>query len=536
MYDLLIKNACVIDGTGAPAFAATVACKDGKLKVLPAECDAEAAKVIDAKGLTLTPGFIDPHSHGDVPLGKEFNSIAKLNQGITTHVAGQCGFSMFPVNPVNLKDMQAGMAIFTDNFPKEMETFTSMENYLKYVNTLKLPENVKFNVGHVSLRIAAMGFDNRKPTEAELQKMKDMLAEAMEHGAIGLSTGLIYIPSVYSDVDEVAELCKVVAKYDGIYTTHMRNESNEVLPAIDEAIEVGRRSGCRVHISHIKAMGKQNWGKSKDIIEKIDKANAEGIRVTCDQYPYLASMTHLNATIPPKYFTKGTAAMVEMLKDPAIREQIKDEIVNGKVNFENQYINCGGFDGIFVSSCGATPEYEAMTIGDAARKHNMDPFDVFFDIMIRNNGVASAIYFCIGEDDVFNLIKHPNVIPGTDGILKSDHDKAHPRAYGTMTRAINYFVKEKKVLTLEQMIHKMTGEAAELTLIDTKGIIADDKDADLVLFNYDELKDGADFLNPNALSEGIEYVIVGGEVVYHDKKLTGATPGKVVLHRSAICK
>ena len=533
MYDLLIKNASVIDGTGAPAFAAAVACEGGKLKVLPADTDAQAAQVIDATGLTLTPGFIDPHSHGDVPLGKAFNSISKLNQGITTHVTGQCGFSMFPVNPETLDLMQAGMAIFTDTFPEEMVTFTSMENYLKYVNTLKLPENVKFNVGHVSLRIAAMGFDNRKPTEAELQKMKDMLAEAMEHGAIGMSTGLIYIPSVYSDVDEIAELCKVIAKYDGLYTTHMRNEGDDVLKSIDETIEVGRRSGCRVHISHLKACGRQNWGKSKEIIEKIEAAHAEGIRVTADQYPYIASMTHLNTTIPPKYFTKGTAGMVEIIKDPAMRAQIRDEIVNGKVKFENQYLNCGGFDGIFVSSCAATPEYEGMTIGDAARKHNMDAFDLFFDLLIRNEGVASAIYFCIGQDDVFNLIRHPSVIPGTDGIVKSEKEKAHPRAYGTMTRTLNYFVKENKVLPLEQMIHKITGLAAEMTMIDTKGIIADGKDADLVLFNYETVRDTADFIDSSALSEGIEYVIVGGEVVYKDKQLTGATPGKVVLHKSA---
>ena len=264
MYELLIKNATVIDGTGKPGFAAAVACESGKLKVLSPDCDCEAAKVIDGSGLYLTPGFIDPHSHGDVPLGRHFNSVSKLSQGITTHVTGQCGFSMFPVDPARLKPMQDGMAIFTDSFPAEMETFTSFENYLKYVSTLKLPENVKFNVGHVSLRIAAMGFDNRKPTAEELEKMKSMLREAMEHGAIGLSSGLIYIPSVYADTEEFVELCKVVAEYDGIYTTHMRNEGDDVLKSIEESIEVGRRSGCRVHISHLKVCGQKNWGLSHD--------------------------------------------------------------------------------------------------------------------------------------------------------------------------------------------------------------------------------------------------------------------------------
>ena len=531
MYQLLIKNAVVVDGTGRPAFSADVASENGKLKVLPAGCGCEAATVIDAKGLYLCPGFIDPHSHGDVPLGKKFNSVSKISQGITTHVTGQCGFSMFPVNPENMKLMQEGMSIFTDTFPEEMSTFTSFENYLNYARTLKLPENVKFNVGHVSLRIAAMGFENRKPTPQEMEKMKDMLREAMEHGAIGLSSGLIYIPSVYAGADEFAELGKIIAEYDGIYTTHMRNEGDEIFKSIDEAIEVGRRSGCRVHISHLKVCGKKNWGLSGQVLERIKKAQDEGIRVSADQYPYTASMTHLNVCIPPKYFTRGIPGMVETLKDPAMREQIRKEMMDPATGFENQYLNCGGFDGIFVSRCAATPEYEGMTIGDAARRHDMDPFDLFFDLLIRNNGVASAIYFCMSEEDVFNIIKCGSVIPGTDGIVKSEKERAHPRAYGTMPRAIRYFVKENHLLPLEEMIHKMTGLAARMVMIDGKGVIADGMDADLVLFDYDTVRDTADFLESNKLAEGIEYVIVGGEVVYRDKQLTGAAPGKIILHR-----
>ncbi len=531
MYDLLIKNATVIDGTGAAAFMGSVASEGGKLKVLPAQCEEAAKTVIDGTGLTVCPGFIDPHSHGDVPLGQPFNSLSKISQGITTHVAGQCGFSMFPVDPAKLKLMQEGMAIFTDSFPAEMETFTTFENYLKYVDTLKLPENVKFLAGHVSLRIAAMGYDNRKPTAEELEHMKQMLREAMEHGAMGLCSGLIYIPSVYADVDEFVELCKVVAEYDGIYTSHMRNESNEVLKSVAETIEVGRRSGCRVHISHLKVCGKPNWGISKQIMEMIEQAQAEGIRVTADQYPYAASMTHLNASIPPKYFTKGISGMVEIIKDPAMRAQIKAEIMDPATPFENQYINCGGFGGVFVSSCNATPEYEGMTIADAAKKYNMDEFDLFFDLLIRNHGVATAMYFCMSDEDVFRIISSDSVMTGTDGILpKNETVRAHPRAFGSFPRAIRYFVKENHLMPLEKMIHKMTGLTAEKMMIESKGIIKDGMDADLVVFDYENLRDTADFMESNKVSEGIEYVIVGGEVVYHDKKLTGATPGKVILH------
>lgn len=531
MYDLLIQNATIVDGTGAPAFAGSVACMDGKLKVLPAQCGAEARKVIDGTGLTVCPGFIDPHSHGDVPLGQKFNSLSKISQGITTHVAGQCGFSMFPVDPAKLKLMQEGMAIFTDSFPEEMETFTTFENYLRYVDTLKLPENVKFLAGHVSLRIAAMGYDNRKPTREEMEHMKAMLREAMEHGAMGLCSGLIYIPSVYADVDEFVELCKVVAEYDGIYTSHMRNESNEILKSVAETIEVGRRSGCRVHISHLKVCGKPHWGVSKEVLEMIAQAQKEGIRVTADQYPYTASMTHLSACIPPKYFTKGISGMVEIIKDPDMQAQIKAEMMDPATPFENQYINCGGFDGIFVSACGATPQYEGMTIADAAKKYGMDEFDLFFDLLIQNHGVATAMYFCMCDEDMFRIISCDSVMTGTDGILpKNETVRAHPRAFGSFPRAIRYFVKEHHILTLEQMIHKMTGLTAEKMMIDTKGIIRDGMDADLVVMDYENLRDTADFMHSNTVADGIEYVIVGGEVVYHEKQLTGATPGRVILH------
>lgn len=529
MYELLVKNAMVIDGTGCPAYRGSVASENGKLKLLPADTDANAQTVIDGAQLCVAPGFIDPHSHGDVPLGRAFNSLSKISQGITTHMAGQCGFSMFPVNPERLSLMQEGMSIFTDTFPAEMNTFTGFEPYLAYANSLKLPENVAFLVGHVSLRIAAMGFENRKPTAAELAQMKAMLREAMEHGAYGFCTGLIYIPSVYADAEEITELAKVVAEYDGLYTSHMRNESNNVLASVAETIEVGRRSGCRVHISHLKVCGKPYWGTSKQVLAMIDEANRAGVRVTADQYPYTASMTHLNVCIPPKYFTKGISGMVELLRSPEMRAQIEREMKDVNEPFENQYLNCGGFDGVFISRCAATPEYEGMTIGEAARKLGMRDFDLFFDLLIRNNGVASAIYFSMCEEDVFEILRNENVVVGTDGIVKSEHERAHPRAYGTFVRALNYFVKENHVLPLEAMIHKMTGGTAKKMMIENKGLLRDGFDADLTIFDYEKVRDTADFINSNSLSEGIEYVVVGGQIVYHDKKLTGAAPGRVVL-------
>ncbi len=528
MYDLFIKNATIIDGTGAPRFIGSVACKNGKLSVLSNNAAVEAQNTIDCTGLYVCPGFIDSHSHGDVPLGREFASLSKISQGITTHIAGQCGFSMAPVDPAKLDLTAQGLAIFTDTLPENMSSFTTFSGYLNYAKSLKLPENVKFLVGHVMLRIAAMGFDNRKPTPAEMEHMKSMLREAMENGAMGFSTGLIYIPCAYSDIDEIVELAKIVKEYGGVYTTHMRNESQDVLKSIKESIEVARRSGVKLQISHLKVCGINNWGLSEQMLKLIDNANREGLQVTADQYPYTASMTHLNVCIPPKYFTKGIGGMVEYLKDPDQRAQIRHEIETCD-DFENQVRNCNGFDGVFISRAAKTPAVEGLTIGEYARQHNLDPYDVLFDTLIANQGVATAIYSSMGEDDVFRIIQNDHVVVGTDGIVKSAEERAHPRAYGSFPRAIRYFVKEKGVLSLEKMISKMTSRSAEAAMIPTKGVIKDGYDADLVIFNYETIKDTANFLNSNLLADGIDYVIVGGEVVYHDKKLTGAKPGRVLL-------
>lgn len=531
MYDLFIKNTKIIDGSGAPAFAGAVAAKEGKLYILPEDTSVEAAQVIDAKGQYTCPGFIDPHSHGDVPLGEDFASLSKISQGITTHQGGMCGFSMFPVNPENMNLLQESLGLFRNTFPEEMDTFTTCEKYLAYSDTVKRPENVQFLVGHVTLRVAVMGYADREPTKEELEKMKDLLREAMEHGAAGMSSGLVYVPSAYAKEEELVELCKVVAEYDGLYTTHMRNEAAGSFESIREAISVAKKTGVRLIISHHKIQGKSNWGMSKKTLKMIHDAIDEGVDVSCDQYPYTASMTHLSVCIPPKYFTNGLSGVLEYLKDPVMKEKIKEEMNDPATPYDNFYLHSGGWEGVFISGSPGYLEAEGKRVAELAAEKGQDPFDTFCDIMIANHGVVTAIYFSMSEEDVFRIIQDDAVVVGTDGIIKSMEDKAHPRAFGTFPRAIKYFIKENKLMSLEAMIRKMTSLTAEKIRLKNKGLIKDGYDADLVIFDYETINDTADYIHSNALADGIDYVIVGGEVVYHDKKLTGAMPGKSIRYQ-----
>ncbi|MDY2735692.1 N-acyl-D-amino-acid deacylase family protein [Intestinibacter sp.] len=531
MYDVVIKNIKIIDGLKTPAYIGDVAISNGKIVLSPSN-EEKASEIIDGTGLCICPGFIDAHSHGDIALGKDFTTLSKVSQGITTDIGGQCGFTSFPVNPKTLDLLEEDLSIFTDKFSKEMEGFTSFKKYLEYTSKLPLVYNTKFLVGHCTIRTAVMGFDNRKPTDDELEQMKALVREAMENGCMGISSGLIYTPGVYCDTDELVELCKVVKEYGGVYTTHMRNESNHLLDAINEAICVAEKADVPLCISHYKSQGKANWGLCKEGLKIIEDAIARGMDITLDQYPYESGMTHLYITIPPKYISNGIGGLIEYLKDDKKREEIKSEMLNPTEDYENFYLNAGGFEGIFIADCPEFKDPVGMTIADYARKIGADPFDAFFDILIKNKGVCTAIYFTMCEDDIFSIIKNENTVVGTDGIVKSFESKCHPRAYGTFPHAIDYFHKKNNLFTLEEIIAKITNLPATKYKIANKGAIKDGYDADLVIFDYDKIGPGNTYQEPDLVSEGIEYVIVGGEVVYHDKKLTGNAPGKIVLHNA----
>lgn len=529
--DVLIKNARIIDGTGAAAYNGDLGVYNGKivLENLPETADL----VIDAEGKYLTPGFIDAHSHGDMVIGSlEYADLCKVNHGVTTHIAGQCGNTLAPITPEHLIDNQNFQSALITAFPEEMSEWTLWSKYADYVETLPKAINVKLLLGFNSLRIAVMGYDDRKPTEEELEKMKALLKDAMEAGAVGMSSGLAYVPGTFADVDELAALAEVMKPYNGMYVSHIRNESWDLVKSVEEAIEIGRRAGVAVNISHFKVMGRPNWGTHKKAIEVIEKARAEGINVTVDQYPYNCSMTHYAPCMPPWYFKDGMDKTIEMLKDPEMRKQIQKEMDDPATDYENLYLNAGGWDGIMICASPNVPEAEGMTFTEYAAHVGKEPFDAYFDLMIANNGTGTAVYHSIGDDDIFDIIQLPYAVVGSDGIVRSRTEKCHPRGWGTMARAICTFTKDNNILTLEEMIHKITQMPAEIYALDNKGLIKEGYDADLVIMDYENLKDKATYTEPTSLAEGIDYVFVNGKVVYTADGLTGELPGKLIRHKA----
>lgn len=526
MYDILFKNISIIDGTGAPAYTGDVAVQDGKIRLKP---NGDAKEVVDGTGLTLCPGFVDVHSHGDLILGTESGRVCKTTQGITTEFGGQCGETLFPISPLKERQdmVEELVAISVDKLP-DISRFTTLEDHLKWAERQNLSCNFTLLTGHANLRIAAMGFDDRKPTAEEMDHMKAMLREAMEHGSKGLSSGLIYSPSCYADEDELVELCKVVAEYNGFYATHMRNEAADVVESVKESIRVAERAGCRLDISHHKICGKDNWGKSAETLKLVHEARERGVDVTLDVYPYTASMTTVNVCLPAHFFSNGPKKMQQLLRDPAVRKELLAEMET----MDGRWRHCGGASGILIAKAPATPAACGKTIQAYADEIGKDSTEVFFDLITDNGHAVSGIFFSMCEEDLQRIVLDENAVIGTDGVVPNLINATHPRGMASFPKAIRYFVREKGLLTLEEMIRKMTSLPCQRFGIPNKGVIAEGYDADLLLIKADEITDRATYTNGLALSDGIERVLVNGITVYKDKQMTGISAGKFIPHRA----
>ena len=526
MYDVLIRNGKIITGMGNPWLFGDVAIAGGRIAKIGKLPKAEAKTIIDGRGLFVCPGFIDGHSHSDLGVIAEPTAEQKIMQGVTTENIGMDGLSVAPIREEHIADWKKHLSGLTGK-PDIDWTWRSFADFLDVIDAVPPSINVTSYVGLGTMRLCVIGMSDREATSDEIQEMKEMTHRAMAEGARGISAGLIYPPSQFQRLDEVVEIAKVAREYDGIYDVHLRSESDHLVSAIEEVVEIGRQADIPVLITHFKASGKKNWGMSETILGMVDKARDEGIDVTFAQYPYTAGSTILHSAIPPWYHSKGPDKLIQALKED--RERIKKDILE-RSDWENMSM-AAGWENIVVSSVEseANKECEGKSIVQIAEMRGLeDPADAAFDILIEEDLAVGMVMFSMDEADVVRIMKHPVAAYITDGILGG---KPHPRVYGSFPRLLGRYVRDQGVLQLEEAVRKMTSASAERLRLKSKGIIAENYDADITLFNLETVIDHATYENPRQFPSGIEWVLVNGEVVVQNGKHTGARPGRTIRTR-----
>lgn len=513
-FDLLILGGRAIDGSSNPWFYADIGVCGEKISEVGRLRGSSASKVIDATGKVVAPGFIDVHSHSDIYLIANPLAEPKTRQGVTTEVLGQDGLSVAPLTAESGGELRRYLAGLLGDYPASW-TWRSVGEYLEQLEEARPSVNAATYVGHGSVRAAVMGFERRAPSSEELEEMKELVARSMREGAFGLSTGLIYPPSCYADIEEIAALCKVAAGLGGYYVTHLRNEADALLEAVEEAFEIGRRSGAPVHISHHKAAGRRNWGRVRDSLAMIDRARDEGMDVTCDQYPYVAGSTMLSSILPSWAHEGGTERMLHRLRDPDARSRMKAEM-----EFDPQ--------SIMVTYCRHRKQFEGKRLAKIAEEAGKDPAEAALDLLLEEEAAVSMAVFNMSEDDVEMVMRHPAVMVGTDGLLAG---RPHPRAYGTYPRILGRYVREQGVLRLEEAIRKMTSLPAQRLGLRDRGLLRKGYFADIVIFDPETVLDRATFEDPLQYPVGVESVIVNGEVTVENGAPTGVRSGIVLRHR-----
>ena len=498
-YDIIISNGRVIDGSGNPWYEADVAINGERIVRIGDLSSDTGSQVIDANGLIVAPGFIDPHTHAlrgilDVP-----NAESALLQGVTTLTEGNDGTSPFPVD----------------------------EHYQTILDK-QISPNWGIFVGHGTIRSQIIGAEDRDPTRDELEQMKDMVQQAMQHGALGLSTGLFYVPGSFASTEEVIELSKVAAKHGGIYISHMREEAAQLIDSVNETIRIGEESGIPVQMTHHKVIGVENWGSSVESLRLVDQARERGIDITIDQYPYTASQTGINALIPQWAQEGGRVRMLERIESPETRAAIKNEVVL-KILYDR-----GGGDpkNIFISRNTWDPSMTGKNLAELTVEAGMNPTpenasEVVFEIL--KGGGATAVYHAINTDDVDRIMQHPVTAIGSDGPVGIfGEGTPHPRQYGTFARVLGHYVRERAVLTLEDAVRKMSSQTARRLGIHNRGLLTEGYYADIAIFDADEIIDKATFEEPHQYAIGIKFVLVNGQVVVEQGRHTGRRPGKII--------
>ncbi len=532
MFDVIIRNGQVIDGTGQERFRADVGIVGDKIVKIGDLSADQAERVIDADGMVVCPGFIDIHSHEQSILA-DAHADSKIRQGVTTEVMGNCGISMAPVHGKGgIETAQTLMGAFDVKLPDI--NWSSTAEFLDFLENRGVVTNYLTLVGHGIVRASVMGLNDRQPSDEEMKAMKAVVARAMEDGAWGMSTGLIYLPALFSKTNELVELAKVVASFGGIYASHIRGEHYPFLkPAIEEAIEVGRKANIPVEISHFKAYGKKSWGQASKLLAILEAAVDEGVKVNADAYPYVATHTTLNSVLPGWVQEGGKSLMVERLKQPELRRKAREDIAAGRVIYFNE--SEVGWKDVMIVHSRIDPSRDGLRITEIAKREGKDPYDMVFDILTEEPGIL-ANYFALSEEDVQTFLKHPLVMVGSDGYASNakgvlGKGKPHPRFYGTFPRVLGKYAREEGLFTLTQAVMKMTSMPARKIGLTDRGVLNEGACADVVVLDPETVTDRATFTDPKQYPDGIPYVLVNGQVVVEAGDYTGQLVGKVLRRK-----
>ena len=524
MYDLLITGGRILDGTGAPWYWGDVAVQGDHITGIGRLKGASARRVIDADGRIVAPGFIDIHTHSDLqPLVNPLHEC-KIRQGVTTEVIGHDGLGLAPVTPETAVMLRHQLAGWNGNPDLDWDWGT-ITTYLDRFDG-KTTVNIAMLVPHGTVRMAVMGMEQRNPTTSEMSRMQQMVDQGMREGAIGLSTGLTYAPAMFSDDDEIVELCKELRPYNGFYTPHHRNYGMEALKGYADSLEIGRKAGIPVHLTHCHLGFSVNRGRAPELLALIDQARADNIEVTLDAYPYLAGATYLHANLPSWMHEGGTEATLQRLASPDIHMRLQHEIeVTGSDGVHGVPL---GWELIQIGSIigDSDPSLEGLFLPEAAARTGKTPFQFFVDLLIQTRLGVSCLVHLGNEENVQTILQHPTHIVCSDGIIVGD--RPHPRGWGSHVRFLAHYVRDLGLLTWEEGVRRMTSAPARRIGALDRGLIRPGMMADLVLFDPDSLKDTATYDNPKQYPEGVSYVAVNGELVIGESLPTGATPGRAL--------
>lgn len=537
MYDIKIVNGTVIDGLGGQGYKADVGVMDGRIAAIGDLQASEARQVIDAAGKAVAPGFIDMHTHSDISAVYDRKISSKIHDGVTTEVIANCGIGVAPVSEEKKDLLIAYLGTrLVGSIPIKLELlWNTMEEYFKVLEDNPTATNIAPLLAHGPIRIKEMGFSSAHPTPEQMQRMKEEIKVCMEAGCVGFSSGLVYMPGEYSTTDELAELCTAVAPYKGFYVTHVRTESEGVFEAIEEAIEIAVKGGVPLHVSHLKLAGVDVSGQTDRLFALIDKARTAGLDMTFDVYPYNTGCTSLGACMSPWAFEGGVDKLLERLHDQSVRDRIKYDIIHGIKGWQNFAHAVGGWHNLTIATVNnpSGEKYLGMNIRDAAAMAKKDPFDFSFDFLIEQNGRVQVLNKMMLDEDVEKIIAHPLSMIGSDGMSLSmegllSTGKPHPRAFGTRARVLSKYVRDKKIITLEDAVSKMTSKPASRLRLKDRGVLKEGYFADVTVFDPETVEDVATFADPKRYSRGFKAVIVNGKTALLDDAEVCVYSGRVL--------